>query len=181
MCKSNEKSCYEWTTKDKVLYAISMIPFVAVFSMTAAILYTFSVWLMVVFLALYVTVNFFQAGCCIGCPYRGRYCPALCGVYLGNFLSTILYKNRTEHDPKFFKLNAGFGQSILYIAILFPVYWIYTFSWVYLIVYFVLLLAHFLIFMSSQCGKCSYNNTCPGGKMWCGLTGRKNGCNKHNK
>ncbi|MEZ4813539.1 MAG: hypothetical protein R2883_08760 [Caldisericia bacterium] len=163
------KNCYEWTAKDKVLYAISLVPLVAVFVMTAIILNDSSVWLMITLFALYILVNFFQAGCCIGCPYRGRYCPALCGVYLGNFLSTVLYKNRTKHDPKFFKINATFGETILFVTILFPVYWVYLFGWIYLVVCFVLITTHFLLFMSTQCGKCSYNDTCPGGKMWCGI------------
>ncbi len=169
-----KKKCYEWTVKDKVLYSVSLLPLIAVFALTSYILYTFSIWLMITLFALYILVNFFQAGCCIGCPYRGRYCPALCGVYLGNLLSTVLYKNRREHDPKFFKINATFGESILFVTILFPVYWVYMFGWVYLVVYFVLIIAHFLLFMSSQCGKCSYNDTCPGGKMWCGIVGSEN-------
>jgi hypothetical protein len=143
--------------------------------MTATILYTFSVWLMVGLFALYITVNFFQAGCCIGCPYRGRYCPALCGVYLGNFLSTIIYKNRKEHDPKFFKINATFGETFLFLTILFPIYWVFQFGWIYLVIYFALILAHFMLFMSTQCGKCSYNETCPGGKMWCGIVRKRRG------
>lgn len=156
---------YQWTKKDKWLYALSMIPFLVVFIGTLYLLTTYSIYLMFLFLGLYILTNFFQAGCCVGCPYRGKYCPALCGVYLGNFLSTILYKDR-EFDEKFFHRNATAGETMVIVLALFPLYWVFKTHWLLVPIYLALLAAHFLIFMSTQCGKCSYNTTCPGGKAW---------------
>ena len=156
---------YEWTTKDKRLYALSMIPFLIVFIGTAYLLSMYSIFLTIALVVLYLITNIFQAGCCVGCPYRGKYCPALCGVYLGNLLSGILYKNR-EFDERFFKRNAAAGETMVLIIALFPIYWVWKTSWILVPIYLLLIAAHFVIFMPTQCEKCSYNETCPGGQSW---------------
>jgi hypothetical protein len=156
---------YEWTNKDKWLYALSMIPFLIVFIGTAYLLATYSIYLTIILVAMYILTNVFQAGCCVGCPYRGKYCPALFGVYLGNFLSGILYKNR-EFDEKFFKMNAAAGETMVLVIAVFPLYWVYRTSWVLVPIYLLLIAAHLVLFMPTQCEKCSYNTTCPGGQTW---------------
>ena len=156
---------YQWTKKDKWLYALSMLPFIIVFLGTLYLLSTFSIILAIILVSLFLLTNLFQAGCCVGCPYQGEYCPALCGVYLGNVLSGILYKNR-KFDQDFFNRNAQVGELLLVLTILFPVYWIIRTNWLLVPVYFLLLIAHFLLFMPTQCENCSYNKTCPGGKAW---------------
>ncbi|MBN2274751.1 MAG: hypothetical protein JXK95_10490 [Bacteroidales bacterium] len=156
---------YKWTKKDKWLYFLSMIPFLIVFIGTAYLLATYSIILLFILIALYLITNIFQAGCCIGCPYRGKYCPALCGVYLGNILSGFLYKKR-QFDPKFFKLNANAGETMILIIAIFPLYWIYKTGWYLIPIYVILIAAHFILFMATQCGKCSYNTTCPAGQAW---------------
>jgi hypothetical protein len=160
-----EPKIYNWTPRDKWLYALSMIPFAAAFFGTAYLLATYSVYLTLILVALYILTNIFQAGCCVGCPYQGKYCPALCGVYLGNLLSSIAYKDR-EFDQTFFKLNANAAEIMVLVLVFYPVYWIYRYSWYFLLIYFGLIAAHFFLFMPTQCEKCSYNTTCPGGQTW---------------
>ena len=160
-----EQNHYQWTKKDIWFYSLSMIPFLIVFLGTTYLLATYSITLAILLWALYILTNIFQAGCCIGCPYQGKYCPALCGVYLGNYLSGILYKDR-QFDEKFFKRNAAAGETMVLIMALYPVYWVFKTHWALLIVYVVLLAAHFVLFMPTQCEKCSYNTTCPGGLVW---------------
>jgi hypothetical protein len=163
--KTMESKSYQWTAKDKWLYALSMIPFLIVFIGAAYLLSTYSIYLTITLIALYLITNIFQAGCCVGCPYRGKYCPALFGVYLGNLLSGILYKNR-QFDEKFFKRNAAAGETMVLVIAVFPLYWIFQTSWVLVPIYLILIGAHLAIFMPTQCGKCSYNTTCPGGQAW---------------
>jgi len=160
-----EPTVYEWGRKDKWLYALSMFPFLIVFIGTAYLLSTYAIYLTLISVGLYILTNVFQAGCCVGCPYRGRYCPALCGVYLGNFLSGVLYKDR-QYDEAFFKRNAAAGECMLFFLILFPLYWVFQTGWHLVPIYFLLLGAHFVIFMPTQCERCSYNTTCPGGQIW---------------
>jgi hypothetical protein len=156
---------YRWSTKDKWLYGLSLIPFLVVFIGAAFLLATYSIWLTVLLLFFYVITNLFQAGCCVGCPYRGKYCPALFGVYLGNLLSGVLYPER-KFDQKFFNINAAGGEIMVLVVALFPVYWIVKTSWYLLPIYFLLIFAHLVLFMPTQCEKCSYNETCPGGIAW---------------
>jgi hypothetical protein len=156
---------YQWTRRDKWLYALSLVPFVVVFAGAILLLGSYSVWLSVILIFFYLLTNIFQAGCCVGCPYRGKYCPALFGVYLGNLLSGILYPER-EFDQEFFDRNAAAGEIMVLVTALFPIYWVVKTSWWLLPIYLLLLMAHLVLFMPTQCEKCSYNETCPGGLAW---------------
>lgn len=171
-----KKEYYKWTKKDKCLYFISIIPFALLITGTLYILCNYSVFIAIAWIFIYLIVNYFQAGCCVGCPYRGKYCPAFCGVYLGNILSGILYKNR-EFDSGFYKKNAIRGEITLTIFLLFPLYWIFLSNWYYIPIYLGLIVAHIFLFMPLQCSKCSYNETCPGGgayNSYCKLFKKKN-------
>ncbi|TFG49688.1 MAG: hypothetical protein E4H33_01725 [Anaerolineales bacterium] len=156
---------YKWTVKDKWLYWLSMVPFLVLFIGTVLLLGTYSPWLSVLLVIFYLLANLFQAGCCIGCPYRGKYCPAFFGVYLGNVLSGILYPNR-EFDQKYFDRNAAAGEILVLVVGLFPIYWVIKTAWYLLPIYLLLIAAHLVLFMPTQCEKCSYNETCPGGLAW---------------
>jgi hypothetical protein len=156
---------YQWTARDKWLYGLSLVPFLVVFVGAIILLGSYSIWLSVILVFFYLLTNVFQAGCCVGCPYRGKYCPALFGVYLGNFLSGILYPDR-EFDQKFFDKNAAAGEIMVLVIAIFPIYWVVKTSWWLLPVYALLIAAHLVLFMPTQCEKCSYNETCPGGIAW---------------
>lgn len=166
-----ELTSYEWTRKDRLLYALAMIPFLITFLGTIYILSTYAIYLAILSAGLYVLVNLFQAGCCVGCPYRGKYCPAFCGVYLGNYLSGILYKDR-PFDKRVFERNATAGEATLLIWFLFPLYWVFQTGWYLVPIYLILVLIHVLLFLPTQCAKCGYNTVCPGGQAWQSLRKR---------
>lgn len=159
------KDAYHWTAKDKWKYAMSLIPFLIAVIGAAYLLGTTSVFLPLIFIGLYLLGNIFQAGACTGCPYRGKYCPPVFGVYLGNFLSTILYKNK-EFDIKFIGIQAKIAEVVIYGTFLFPIYWLFSIDWYYPVIYIMLLALHLILFMPNQCEKCSYNKICPGGIIW---------------
>lgn len=159
------KKIYQWSKQDKLLYFISLIPFVVAFTGAAYLLATVSIFLTGIFLLLYIIINFFQAGCCIGCPYRGKYCPAFIGVYFGNILSTLIYKNR-NFEPKFHKINTTLGETFCIITLLFPVYWLLLTDWRYLVIFITLIIIHIILFLPLMCPKCSYNDICPGGQAY---------------
>lgn len=160
--ESNE---YQWTKRDKWLYALSLVPFLVVFVGAIILLGSYSIWLSIIFVFFYMLTNIFQAGCCVGCPYRGKYCPALFGVYLGNWLSGKLYPKR-KFDQKFFERNAAAGEIMVLVIALFPIYWVVKTSWWLLPIYLLLIVAHLVLFMPTQCEKCAFNETCPGGIAW---------------
>jgi hypothetical protein len=156
---------YEWTYSDKRRYVLAMVPFVFAAIMAALVLASSSVWLVAGWVGLFLLLNFFQAGCCVGCPYRGRYCPAILGVYLGNWLSSRLYRDRT-FDQKFFDRNATAGEITMILFLIFPIYWLWSRDWILVPLFLVLLAGHFVLFLPTQCEYCSYNETCPGGQVW---------------
>ena len=156
---------YSWSRDDKLRYGVSLVPYVAAVVGAAWILGNRSIWLVVGYVALFLVTNLFQAGACTGCPYRGSYCPPIFGVYLGNLLSVALYKNR-EYDPDFIHRHAKFGEVAVTFFLLFPAFWLFDQRWYFAAVYFVLLALHVALFMPTQCEKCSYNGTCPGGTLW---------------
>ena len=140
-----EIKSYQWLTKDKWLYYLSLIPFLVVFIGTAVLLSTYSTWLTVLLLVFYLIINVFQAGCCIA--------------------SGIIYPNR-EFDQKFFDRNAAAGEIMVLVLAFYPIYWVFKTGWYLVPIYLLLIAAHLVIFMPTQCEKCSYNETCPGGIAW---------------
>jgi hypothetical protein len=156
--------CYQWTGGDKRYYFLSLIPFIIGFVGAAYILATFSVYLLSIFIGLYLVANIFQAGACVGCPYRGRFCAAIFGVYLGNLISSGIYKNRS-FNQRFFDINAEIASVVALITLLLPTYWLFIYGWYYLIAYFVLTMIHIFLFYRLFCPKCGYNDTCPGGRI----------------
>jgi len=160
---SQDKNIYQWSNRDKFLYFVILIPLLVAFIEAAYLLATVSIYLTVIFFLLYLGLNFFQAGCCIGCPYRGKYCPAVFGIYLANFLSATIYKKR-NFEPRFHRTNATLAGIFVMITFLFPVYWLLVSNWYYLAIFLVLIIGHIALFYPFICPKCSYNDTCPGGQ-----------------
>jgi hypothetical protein len=158
-------STYEWTTRDKRRYVLALLPFGIAVVITAIVLTSIQVWLFFAWAGLYLLVNLFQAGCCVGCPYRGRYCPAILGIYLSNWLSRTIYPDR-DFDPTFFQRNATVAEFALIIFVVFPLRWLWSAGWGFAAVYLLMLASHFVMFMPTQCEHCSYNETCPGGRTW---------------
>ena len=160
---SRNAGCYQWTGRDKCYYFLSLIPFVIGFAVAGYILATFSIYLLLIFLGFYVVANIFQAGACVGCPYRGKFCTAIFGVYLGNLISSSVYKKRS-FEQRFFNINAEIASVAAVITLLLPTYWLFIYGWYYLISYFVLTITHIFLFYRLFCPKCSYSDTCPGGR-----------------
>ncbi len=166
------ETAYRWTTRDKRIYALSLLPFLVGFVGSLFLLATISPVLSVIAVGLYLLGNVFQARCCVGCPYRGQYCPALFGVYLGNVLSVRLYGEAT-HDPRLFKINATLGELTVLGLITLTAILLATINGWYAVIMLLLMAAHGLIFLRLICPRCSYNQTCPGGQTACRLFKRR--------
>jgi hypothetical protein len=162
-CPTGQCRAYEWTGRDKLIYLLALVPFLVAFLGALALIATISVYWTVALVALYVLGAFFQAGCCIGCPYRGRYCPALFGIFLANVISARLYRNR-EFDQKTFNRNAALAGTVVTViavlcsVLLFSIHWALGFGFLALGV------IHVVFFFGQICPRCSYNETCPGGQ-----------------
>lgn len=157
---------YKWTKKDKWFYIISMIPLFAMLVSTFHLLTNYSIFIAILWIFLYLIVNVFQAGCCVGCPYRRSiYCTAFCGAYLGKLLSNIFYKNRQFNTEFFIKSVAG-GEIALIVFLIFPLYWVYFSNWYFILLYLGIIAIHFVLFTPVKFKKCSYSVTCSGGKTY---------------
>lgn len=154
---------HQWSGRDRLVYLATLAPFVVAFVGAAYVLSTFSVYLTLTFVLLYVALNVFQAGCCIGCPYRGKFCPAVFGMYSANVISASFYGRRT-HDPRFFRVNANLAEVSLAATLVFPIYWLAESNWVYAVAFLALAGLHAVTFFPAMCLKCGYNDTCPGGQ-----------------
>ena len=137
---TNHKCRYQWTSKDRHFYFLSLILFLIPFVGAAHVLANVSIYLLLTFIGLYILVNIFQAGACVGCPYRGKFCPAIFGVYFSNVISSIIYKNRT-FEQRFFNMNANLASITCIIALSFPIYWLALSGWYFAVGYLVFLTA----------------------------------------
>jgi hypothetical protein len=154
---------HEWTGRDKLTYLCALIPFLVAFIGALALIATISAYWSIALLAVYLLGNFFQAGCCIGCPYRGRYCPALFGIFLANFLSARIYRDR-EHDQKFFDRNAALAETTVVIISICCCLLLFTIHWALAVLFLALGALHLYLFFRGICPKCSYNEICRAGR-----------------
>jgi hypothetical protein len=166
---------YEWTDRDKLIYLCALIPFLVAFVGALALIATISVYWSVALVAVYLLGNFFQAGCCIGCPYRGRYCPALFGIFLASFLSARLYGDR-KHEQRFFDRNAALAETTVVIISICCCLLLFAIHWVLAILFLALGALHLYLFFSRICPKCAYNQTCRAGRAAVPCSSRHPGC-----
>ena len=154
---------YEWTRRDKFTYLLALTPFLVAFLGALALVATISVYWTIALIALHLLGSAFQAGCCIGCPYRGRYCPALFGIFLANAFSARIYRDR-QYDEKFFKRNAALAETAVAIIAILCCVLLFTIHWLYTVAFLALGFVHLYLFFRRICPMCSYNETCPGGQ-----------------
>lgn len=166
-----QKKVYAWTRRDKLIYAGTLVSFFVAFFGALILLGTISLWLSLILVGLYLLGNIFQAACCVGCPYRGKYCPALFGVYLGNWLSVRLYAGRT-FDERFFERNATGGELSIVGMVLVAAVGLATLNIWYTAALLVLVALHLGLYVTLICPSCSYRDTCPMGKLSCRVMGR---------
>lgn len=155
---------HQWTARQKLYYVLLLLPALAALIGAAWLLFASSWWLGVIYLSLLLGVHVAQARCCVGCPYRGRFCPAIYGVYLANPLSRLVFRNAV-HTRKTYDRAAAFGISFVVAILLFPLYWLFTAACWYAALYVGLLLLHTTIFFPTFCPRCAYRETCPGGRL----------------
>lgn len=154
---------HEWTRRDKLTYLLALTPFLVAFVGALALVATISVYWTIALIALHMLGSVFQAGCCVGCPYRGRYCPALFGIYLANVFSARIYQDR-QYDEKFFKRNAALAETVVVVIGILCSVLLFTIHWTLAVAFLALSAIHLYLFFGRICPKCGYNETCPAGR-----------------
>jgi hypothetical protein len=161
-----DMSCVPYSRKG-VYFALT-IPFLVIVILVFVYLWRNNILLSFVLLALYLATSYFQAYCCAyqECPYIGRFCPAIVGIYPANLFAKLLYGRKKVVESKVrFEVQATLATiGWLGIAIL-PLYWLWQLGAIFAIGYFASHVIYYLIYGLTVCPKCAIRDTCPGGKL----------------
>ncbi len=155
---------YDWDINDKAKYVIVELTWLAAAGIGGYSVYSYAPWFLLVYLVSYLVVVYFQARFyCIGCPYCGRFCPGIMNMTLANLLAAKWFKNKTFSEKRCLQ-NEPVILSLTALYIGFPVIFMWAKAWL-VALYACLFLVHFLLEFVFFCPKCSFRQTCPGGKM----------------
>ncbi|MBN1122258.1 MAG: hypothetical protein JXJ17_14365 [Anaerolineae bacterium] len=174
MNETTTDTAYEWTGRDKALYALSLVPFLIGFLGAAYLMGTISIILTVILFGLYGVVCVFMAYCCVPCPYRGRFCPALFGVYPGNMLSPVLYP-KAEYSEKAYNFNVTAGEITTIVILIYMCVGLALIRWWYIPILLALTAIHIVMFYAFFCPKCGNRRLCPMGISACKMCGQSEG------
>jgi hypothetical protein len=167
---NENKQVYKWSRQDRVLHLLPAIPLAMWFFGTIYLLAVKSIYLVGGFLLLWVATNFAIAGICVGCPYRGGYCPGVSQLYFAPFLSAMIYRRSTKSpDTRSFKGNLTLLSIFGIGSYLFAFYWLFVLYWseraIVVLALLGLLLLHMPLSFFILCPRCGYNDTCPMAKV----------------
>jgi hypothetical protein len=167
---NKSKQVYQWSKQDRVMHLIPALPLVLFYVGTIYLLGIHSIILVGIFFLLWVATNFAIAGICIGCPYRGGYCPGVSQLYFAPFLSRILF-SRINGTPG----DQSFKASLVLLSVsgigsyFFAFYWLFVLYWAenaFLVLLLLgMLIVHVPLSFTILCPKCGYNDTCPMAKV----------------
>jgi hypothetical protein len=135
---------------------------------TAYLLAISSIYLVGIFLLLWIATNAAIAGICVGCPYRGGYCPGVSQLYFAPFLSAMVCKGKSS-STRSFRVNLALLGVFGIGSYLFAFYWLFILYWperaTVVLALLGLLILHMPLSFFILCPKCGYNDTCPMAKV----------------
>jgi len=152
----------EWSSKDKVLYfSTALLAWILLTIIAVVYSLKYSVFALIGYLVIYILLVYLQAkDWCIGCPYRGKFCPGILCMGLANIVSTLFKNRKFEYSKK--KEHLVSVLTMIYFA--YPILFFYNKIWI-LVAYLTLLIIHLLLVWKLFCPKCKFNKVCPGGKV----------------
>jgi hypothetical protein len=149
----------------KSLYLILTIPMIAGYLLLAVLIGRISAISLFIYLSLFLVVAVAQSYVCIywQCPYVGKFAPCVGGFCLPASRIALLLRNvkRTEGAYKVFvniALLAFLG------IIIYPIYFVYLYGMVYLVIYFSIVAVYAILFLGFICPVCATRKVCPGGQ-----------------
>jgi len=162
---NQDRQVYQWSKRDRRLHLLPALPLLVFYAVTLYLLALNSLYL-VVFILLWLATNLSAIRICAGCPYRGRYCPGLCQLFIAPFLSTLIIKaNSKKPRSQSFKVDLALLGVFGIGSYLFAFYWLFVLYWSEYYVIVLVLLGFLLLYMTLSffllCPKCGYNDICP--------------------
>ncbi|MBR9676577.1 hypothetical protein GOV04_00355 [Candidatus Woesearchaeota archaeon] len=157
------KTVSKWSDNDKFLYFFTvLLTWVLLTIISIIYSYKYSIFALIGYILLYFILVFFQAkDWCIGCPYRGKFCPGILCMGLANIMSTWFFKNKKF---KYSKKKEHIVSILTGIYFVYPVFFFYNNIFI-LVSYALLLIIHLMLQWKFFCPRCKFNKICPGGKV----------------
>jgi hypothetical protein len=161
-----ETPVYQWTTRDKGIHLLPALPLMIFYGVTICLLAWESIYLVLVCILLWAATNISAIRICAGCPYRGKYCPGICQLFIAPFISTLIVRQKKIISPaRSFRVDLALIGVFGIGSYLFAVYWLFVLYWKenYIIVLFLIgcLLLYLPLSFFLLCPKCGYNEICP--------------------
>jgi hypothetical protein len=157
----------------KALYLLLTIPMIVIYGAIAAFLWTVHHVYFVIYAVFFVLVAMFQSYVCVHwqCPYVGRFAPCVGGFCLPSSQVARLFK-RVKRSEKTYTIVLTLAYINFFGIILFPIYFIYQQSVVYVLIYVGVVALYTLCFLRFICPVCATRYVCPGGQTAMQLTGQ---------
>ena len=161
-----KKDIYYWNRNDKIKYLLVLSTWLLAVGIGMYFIALFEPWFVLVYIGSYLLLTYLQAWFyCIGCPYRGRFCPAIMNMILANFLAATLLKKKLFSEKRCLQVELLVLVPTL-LSIGLPLIFIWG-NWLFTALYLCLFIGHFMLEFRLHCIKCSFRYICPGGKMAC--------------
>ncbi len=151
--------------KRKALYLFLTIPMIALYAVLAVFLWTVHTAAFVVYCTFFVLVAIFQSYVCVHwqCPYVGKFAPCVGGFCLPSSQIARLFKH-AKRSEKTYNLAVTLAYINFFGLILFPIYFVYRQSFVYLLIYLGIVVVYAVCFLLFICPVCGTRHVCPGGQ-----------------
>lgn len=120
---------------------------------------------MVIYIVLFLGVAVSQSYVCAywQCPYIGGFAPCLGGFCLPSSQLACLFKHAKKSKARY-NLALGLASASLLGIILLPIYFLYDWNIVYLLIYLGIVLTYAISFVWLICPLCESRHVCPGGQ-----------------
>jgi hypothetical protein len=118
-----------------------------------------------VYLSLFVFVALSMSYVCVHwqCPYVGKFAPCVGGFCLPSSQMARLFKNAKRTETRY-NIFLNLAYFFFFGIILFPLYFMYLQSIIYLFGYLVIVVVYGAAFMLFVCPVCATRHVCPGGQ-----------------
>ena len=149
----------------KALYLLLTIPMLAVYVAIAVFLWTVDIVFFSIYCAFFILVALFQSYVCVHwqCPYVGKFAPCVGGFCLPSSQIARLFKH-VKRSEKTYKIVVTLAYINFFGVILFPIYFLYRQSFVYMLIYLGIVAVYALCFLLLICPVCGTRHVCPGGQ-----------------
>ena len=149
----------------KALYLLLTVPMIVMYVAIAVFLWTVDIAVFGIYCALFVLVAMFQSYVCVywQCPHVGKFAPCVGGFCIPSSQIARLFKN-VKRSEKTYNIVLTLAYVSFFGIILFPLYFIYRLSFVYMLIYVAIVAVYTVCFLLFICPACGTRHVCPGGQ-----------------